>query len=952
MNIRKTFLNKVSTKTLYLVTLFALAAVAAAGFLLVPTNNTVSAQDNAPVGAQVSYEILSNALNFRTATEFAVLGNKGIVDNGYSKVGGDVGVGAGAQIRGLRGDNVKGMLRSGEGAEKVQKDFEGAFKFINYLPCTEVADTNLGGKTFTPGVYCLSSADLAGQVVLNTDDANGIFIFKVNGSLTTQSGSGMQLMNEAKAHNVFFIANDSVTVAENSNFAGTILARNNINVRSGSTVTGRTLSLNGSVELENSTVALQTGFLQICKTAAASPTGGLDGRLFTFTVGGQTFTAPVGGCTNRIEVASGPITITESLTNTNLAGTDPVTGRFVLTSVTEVGPGSLGAVNLQTRTASVNVAAGTLATQTVVTFNNQFAITGFVEICKEGDDLGVGGATTGNTTGIFSFQIRGVFTGNLGGTNGTTQTLATFTAPLGGCTGLIAVPVQIGNGPLGVPVTTTVDVMELVPAGTTFVGAFTIPADRLVAVNTSVATGTTTATNGAVLAPTGNGGTSLLGATSVRAIIVEGSGAAGSANQTTIFFRNQTGALLKICKVAGAGIPAGTQFLFNVQGTAAPVAPAGGLLTVGTGSGNGIPIGTTVGGVVGTGSGNGIPIGTTGVIAGATIGVNGAGATAGQVGSTQVVVTAGSCTFVSTSALSGNTASPGPNQQFQTGSTVTVTELGIFNGDTTGVINIDGVTGSVQVLQITNLNGTASSVNIGNTSTTGTTTNPTLAPRSIRFTLIAGTNEVEFVNIISNPALLKICKVAGAGVAIGETFTFNVTTVGPNGANVTTTTTVRAGPASTGDVAQNGFCDFATGPFSSTGTFGTGGFFNVGSTVSITEVLAANSGITTTITSPTTGTGGLTVSGTGGVTGTLSGTGGIIFGTGGAGSIATNEIVFTNTRTVTTASPTPTAPVPGASPTPTATPGGTPTATPLPPAPVPPLRPGQKGKARLMSSVM
>jgi hypothetical protein len=464
---------------------------------------------------------------------------------------------------------------------------------------------------------------------------------------------------------------------------------------------------------------------------------------------------------------------------------------------------------------------------------------------------------------------------------------------------------------------TTVVVRELPRPGFIFTGAFTLPADRLI--NVDVANG------------------------AVTARIVEG----GVSSQTTIFFRNRSEAVLKVCKVAGAGIPAGTQFLFNVFGTAAPVVPAGGLLTVGTG-----PVAT---------GGNGIDIGTTGVIAGATIGVNGATATAGQVGSTQVVVTAGSCTFVSTSAVSGNTASPGPNQQFQTGSTVTVTELGIFNGDTEGVINIDGVTGSVQVLQITNLNGTASSVNIGNTATAGTATNPTLAPRSIRFTLIAGTNEVEFVNFISNPALLKICKVAGAGVTIGETFTFNVTTVGPSGANVTTTLTVRAGPAATGDVAQNGFCDFATGPFSGTGTFGTGGFFNVGSTVSITEVLAANSGITTTITSPTTGTGGLTVSGTGGVTGTLSGTGGIIFGTGGEGSIATNEIVFTNTRTVTTASPTPTATpgtVPGGgtgTPTPTQTvapplPGAV--ATPLPPAPVPPLRPGQKGKARLMSSVM
>ncbi|MEJ7700705.1 MAG: hypothetical protein WKF71_13810 [Pyrinomonadaceae bacterium] len=129
-----------------------------------------------------------------------------------------------------------------------------------------------------------------------------------------------------------------------------------------------------------------------------------------------------------------------------------------------------------------------------MTFNNQFAVTGFVEICKEGDDLGVGGATTGNTTGIFAFQIRGVFTGALVApttANPTGQTLATFIAPLGGCTGLIAVPVALRRWSSWLPtdgVRTAVDVMELVPAGTTFVGAFTIPADRLIAVNTSTTT--------------------------------------------------------------------------------------------------------------------------------------------------------------------------------------------------------------------------------------------------------------------------------------------------------------------------------------------------------------------------------------------------------------------------------------------------------------------------------
>lgn len=949
MNIRKTFLNKVGTKTFYLVTLFALAAVAAAGFLLVPTNtNTVSAQDNviSARATRVPHEVLTSALDFRTATDFAVFADKGISDNGGSKIGGDIGVASeGAEIKGLNRSNVKGMLRSGAGAASTRTDFSSSFNYINQLPCTEVADSNLGGKTFTPGVYCLSSADLAGQVMLNAEnDASGIFIFNITGSLTTQSGSGMLLMNEASASNVFFLTNDSAIVAENSDFRGSILARNNINVKS-STVAGRTLSLNGKVELENSTVALQVGFLQICKTATgfvdstSQGSGGLGSgtdaltRVFTFRVGGQTFTAPVGGCTNRISTATGPTTIEELPTNTNLAGVDAVTGRFILTQVTSNVPGSINAVNLPLRTANVTVREGDLANQTVVTFNNQFAVVGFVEICKVLDDTGVGGATTGNssatptlpggTGGIFEFRIDGVNAGD--------GTPARFFAPAGGCTGLIAVPVAISgfNAPL---VRTSVDVMEIVPANTTFTGAFTIPSDRLIAVNT---------TNGIVTdAPTrGVPTTRPLGPTSVRAEIREGGTTTAAANQTTIFFRNRTEATLKVCKIAGPGVPQGTLFTFNVNGQNTPtnVAPT----TIGN-TPNAFP------------SGN--PTGTAGT--GTTI--------AGAFVDSSVTVPAGPapngfCVFVPTAAnTTGNAAG---QRTFTTGSRITVTETGVVGDPTTGAtnnnfLNIGGVTGNVQVSRIRFLNDPT-----GATTSASTTAVLATAPdrttiinnnaRSISFIALPGVNEVEFVNFIFNPGLLKICKVAGAGVAVGEVFTFTVTTGTADGLLPATsrTVTVQAGPAATNEFAQNGFCSFAFGPFTEGGTTGAGGFFNLGSTVTVTETVPAGVVISS-ITSPTAGTGSTTAPvvapgfTTSGNSGTFAGSIGFVSGI--------NEVVFVNTRPGTVVTPTPT---PGVSPT--ATPvGATPTPTPpvvVTPTTTPgpiivPLRPRKKGGSRLMTS--
>jgi hypothetical protein len=1003
MNNRKTFLSKVNTKTLYLVALFALAAVVAAGFLLVPTNtNTVSAQDNvtsAPAN-QVPNEVLTAAVNFGSATGFAVFAEKDIKDNGYSKFGGDVGVRSGGEIKGLSSGNVKGMLRSGASAEGTFKDFRSSFNYVNQLPCTEVTDSNLGGKTFTPGIYCLSSADLAGEVVLNSDDANGIFIFRVDGSLTAQSGSGMQLMNEAKAYNVFFLTNDSATVGEGSNFRGSILAKNNINVRSGASVTGRTLSLNGSVELENASVALQTGFLQICKTANgfvdANSNGGIangglgngtdaNTRVFTITVGGQTVRVPVGACSRPIELASGPQTIVEDLFNTNLAGGDARNGRFILTSVTLTrGPGSLGAVNLPARMAVVNIppsaTPGTLNNETVVTLNNQFAVTALVEICKQaeggsivgggsgtGTGTGTGGSTTGTTGGIFEFRIDGVTVGNgQPAPFGTPAQEARFFAPVGGCTGLISVPIAVPGGPLGAPVNTSVDVREIQVAGNTFVGAFTIPADRLIAVNTS---------GSPVLAPTrGTPPARNLAMFSVRAAVVEGSDNTAAANQTTIVFINRTESVLKICKIAGPGVPVGTLFTFNVNGTNAST-PATPTMFVADGTtgpnntGQGVTA-TPMAGATNVDSTVTVPAGPADTGGFCVFAPGGTGTTSTASGP-GVVGGAGP----GTGAGPGGTGATNPDgtpsvRTFAAGTRTTVTETGVV-GDptpTNGQQNIDGVTGNVQVARIRFLNDptgsttSASTAGVVTTAPDRTTVINTNA-RSISFITLPGVNTVEFVNFIFNAGQLKVCKVADDVGTLGQPFTFDVVT-GRTGAgnellpDTTRTFTVQAGPrfASNpggpglpGEVSQNGFCVFVGGPFTGTGQTGgtaTEGRFNLGTDVTVTEREQAGFRLVS-VTSPTAGTNGFSTTGR---SGTLTGANGVFAGT--------SEIVFTNavaTLPTPTATPTATPVGPGASPTPTATrtPGASPTATATAspgPTVVPPLRPRRKSTSRMMSS--
>jgi hypothetical protein len=122
---------------------------------------------------------------------------------------------------------------------------------------------------------------------------------------------------------------------------------------------------------------------------------------------------------------------------------------------------------------------------------------------------------------------------------------------------------------------------------------------------------------------------------------------------------------------------------------------------------------------------------------------------------------------------------------------------------------------------------------------------------------VNNTTEVEFTNFIFRPAILKICKIAGTGVANGTNFTFNLSLVDP----------LTSLPVSTAPITvPAGSCTFAQGPFPAIEGFPGIGTFNFNTQIVITEA-AANGVVVSTITSPTGGP--ITVS-TANRTGTLT----------------------------------------------------------------------------------
>jgi hypothetical protein len=722
------------------------------------------------------------------------------------------------------------------------------------------------------------------------------------------SGSGISLENGAHAANVFFVAEDSIRIGEGVDFAGNLIAGNDIDVNDASTVKGRMVSVTGKVNgTVQSNLGGDTGSVQICKTTSTAGGTDISNRLYRFTVSGalvgvvEVFVPPTPagattstGCSTPFDVTAGPQTITEEPVARLPNQTQATFFNFQLINVEQLTPpppspagaSSLGVVNLGTRTAAINVIAGNETTPLVLRFTNQFAITGFVEICKH--------AATGPTTttafaglpagtfnpagdidvrGTFEFTVEGVYSLNRINAPGTspiiTRTYQIFPVPVGQCSGPIAVTTNNPPPTTTAPRESTVRVSELprpgfflesVTAGPTF--------DREVGANP--ATGAGGEVLGCIITPptaivtspapanapvgtvTCNNSTLGGGFTTVR--VIEGS----AASETLVDFNNRSNpGVVKVCKIAGPGIPIGTLFRFSVFG---PVGTTGFTAPPATATANSPQFATYghVSRIVDVQAGPADTGGNCALVPGLGAGVN---RTEFQtfVNGTPVLV-------VENGISPANTVPVPPGA-------IRVSRIRVF-GPATGTLVLQSGTGAATIGPIragftpnqcagfsaTNncsaTNGAATAANNFNASG-DTTPNPpgfdgrnpgnaapAESPRIGRVAFVQRPGEVvaEFTNFIFNPTFLKVCKIAAPGLAPGGTFTFDVTLT--NGGPVSQpggvplfpgnpTSTVSVTSARNEAATPFGNCDFVDGAAFP------GGQFNIGEPVTITERTAA-----------------------------------------------------------------------------------------------------------------
>lgn len=209
----------------------------------------------------------ATAVGLGSSSSYGVLAGSTITNTGASVINGGLGLSPGTAVTGFPPGTSSAQEVTTAQALQAQNDLTTAYNAVGSQSGSTVSG-DLGGQTLVAGVYTsASSLGLTGTLVLDGQgDANAVFIFRANSTLTTASASNVSLINGAQACNIFWQVGSSATLGTNSSFSGNILALSSITLNTGASVTGRVLARNGAVTLDNNTITVPS-----C-TVAVEPT--------------------------------------------------------------------------------------------------------------------------------------------------------------------------------------------------------------------------------------------------------------------------------------------------------------------------------------------------------------------------------------------------------------------------------------------------------------------------------------------------------------------------------------------------------------------------------------------------------------------------------------------------------------------------------------------------------
>lgn len=263
--------------------------------------------------------------DFGAASSFALFTSAGAFNNaGTTVVTGDIGTNVGA-FSGFPPGIVIGAIHVADPVTaQAAPDVDLAYMYLSGLTCGQVIGTTLGNnQILAPDIYCLGAASvLNGDLILDAGgDPDAIFIFQINGALSTNILSHIILAGSASSCNIYWQVNGAVALGDFSTFRGQIVANGAISLLQNAFLDGRAVTRAGAISLANNIVTLGaspippvitvTGALTFCQGGSVILSGNNNGGTWstgettpsiTVTTSGDYYLTNTNGCGSSVSI--------------------------------------------------------------------------------------------------------------------------------------------------------------------------------------------------------------------------------------------------------------------------------------------------------------------------------------------------------------------------------------------------------------------------------------------------------------------------------------------------------------------------------------------------------------------------------------------------------------------------------------------------------------------------